>query len=148
MKNYRIVPFDELNALLEQPFNDPAADPNFDEERFCQENSDMHQSLQQKLETMGRFDEDETDDDDADFWMQESDDVTRCISVTLTSRKMWNESLISLIQSFLQTLPEDYLVYVDSSLDLEEPIYIIVTKNEVLGSADQKQSLVSFGFSA
>ncbi len=147
VKQLRIVSFDVLNALLEESIFKPSALPNYDEEKFLKECSDVRGARKARLSILGRFDEDELDNDDADFWMQKSDGVSRCISVTLTSSKMRNDSLVPLIQSFLQTLSQNYLVYVDSSLDLDDPIYLAITKNEVLGSADKGLSLEPFGFS-
>ncbi len=144
--NAVIVPFEELNALLTCPFNDPKSELDYSEKTFLDETQQMHESLKHKLKLLGDFDEDEMDDDNADFWMPKGGGITRCISVTLTSHKMWTECLISLIQSFLKSIPKDYLVYVDSSLDLEQPIYLLITKDRVVGSSENPQWLAPLGF--
>lgn len=142
----QIVSFDQINALLARPFNDPKSETNYSEKSFLEENQRMHAELKHRLALLGDFDEDETDDDDADFWMSKGGGITRCISVTLTSRKMWTENLIALTQSFLRSIPKDYLVYVDSSLNLEQPIFLLVTKDCVMGFAENLRWLAPFGF--
>ena len=141
----RIVSFDELNRVLTHPFNDPNADVDYVEGLFLEENQRIHELLKQHLTLLGDFDQDETDDNNADFWIPKGGGITRCISVTLTSRKMWSESLIFLIQSFLKSLSKDYLVFVDSGFELEQPIYLLITKDEVIGSAENPCWLEPFG---
>jgi hypothetical protein len=143
--SHRIISFSELNAILAHPFNDPKSDIGYSEKIFLEESRKVHDALREKLELLGDFDKDETDDDCADFWMQ-GGGITRCISVTLTSRAMWNDNLIPLIQSFLKSTSKDYLVYIDSSFELDQPFFILVTKDSVLGYAENPQWLRPFGF--
>lgn len=135
-----------MDAFLGKPFNDPTLEEGYCESDFLKESSEAFSKLRRCLETVGKFDKNETNGDPADFWMQNSGGITRTLSVTLTSRKLWNDALIPLIQSFLNGLPKDYLVYIDSDFDLEEMIFILVMKDQALGNAENRKSLKPFGF--
>src|SRR5687767_7208279 len=94
---YRCISKEELDRLLDRPYNPPEICDDREKKVFHDEYWATHHRCMDALMTLGTHDA----FGDGDFCMNEDWYLSRGISVTLTSRKLWRMELIPLIQMVL-----------------------------------------------
>lgn len=139
---YQPVDAARLDEILRKPYNPPKVNDEKDEEKFRKVYWRDHARVKSALDLLGKYDS----YGDADFCMNEDWQLSRGISVQLTSEKMIRPELVSAVQYILKQLPEEYSVYIDHGLlDLDD-FFLLIESDQVFVRCDNSALIRRLGF--
>lgn len=142
MIKYRIVRYEELNELTRNAVNPPLIKCEEDEETFRNEYWDSHDVIRTSLEQLGIHNY----YGDGDFLTNQDWELSRGITVQITSMKMMSEHVITTIVAALQRLPERYKVALDHSIIGMPYMFLVISEDEVVGWGEDISLLRRLGF--
>lgn len=111
----------EMKSYLSRPFNPPQISETFTKEAFYNEWGDAKDSLKNALAQLGRH----NSFGDGDFCVADDYELSRGVSVELSSTRLMTPALIPTVASVLQSLPQPYSVYIDHGV-LDIPLFFLV----------------------
>lgn len=142
VKFVRLNSYKELSHFFDEPFNTPTFTESFTEDDFEQEYLGIYNKMRERLSILGTICD--FDESGIHFGPLSS---SRAISITLDSEEVFRPEFLYALQALLISSNEEYAVCIDGEYAPGEgTFYIFVTKDRVLGYADDPSSLKPFGF--
>ena len=132
----------DLDARLGCPFNPPVFSDVFTEEMFREEHWTTRIAVADALAGLGTQDQ----SGGGDFCVNDDFSHSRFIAIELSSRRLWQPDLVTLVQSALREQPEDYVVYFEHVLPDERKFYFLVQPASVAGYVPSAAQRAAFGF--
>ncbi len=139
----QVIPGEQFNGILKQAYNPPTITCEADKRVFHDEYWGCHAKVKMALTLLGVHDA----FGDGDFCMNEEWQLSRGISIELTSEKMMRPEFVPAIQHALKQLPEKYSVFVDQGLLDLENIFLLVQPDQVFVDGRYTALLDRFGLS-
>lgn len=124
-----------FEAALNSAPSVPELSESFTHNDFDAEYWGLHRNLLTALSEMGRHEI----AGDGDFTLNDDAPLARSLGLALTSKKMWNASLIEKIQDTIRTSPFEYRVYVDHTLLDEPDFFLLVYPDRAIGWFEDKE---------
>jgi hypothetical protein len=140
----RVNRIEEIDPLLEKPYNKPIFSDESAKERYREEYEEADSLVRSKLMTLGEIDA----FGHKEFSMGNPWNSSRKIGVTVNTAALFDEELIGLLKAAIDELTTDYLILLSGEYEPGEgTFYICITKaEEVLGYAENPELLEPFGF--
>jgi hypothetical protein len=125
----QLVSREEFDDWCSRPFNPPKIATTHDKDLFFIEYWNCHSRIKGVLEALGRHDP----VGDADFCMNDDAVVSRVISLTITSERLFTPAFVELSQRALRELPADYELWVTHDLLERELFFLAIFSDSVRG---------------